>query len=73
MYITVILPVVLYGCETWFLTLEEKCMQGFCGETWRMKLRTRNSHGLENIVNVDPKEMGLDDVDWINLAQNRDK
>jgi len=32
-----------------------------------MKLLVRNKHGLENIVNMDPKEMGLDDVDWINL------
>jgi len=53
--------------------IEEKCLQGFGGETWRMKLLARNKHGLQNIVNVDPKEMGLDDVDWINLAQNRDK
>lgn len=53
--------------------VEEKCMQSFGGETWRMKLLARNKHCLENIVNMDPKEMGLDDVDWINLAQNRDK
>jgi len=25
-YRTIILPVVLYGCETWSLTLMEKCM-----------------------------------------------
>jgi hypothetical protein len=30
----------------------------------------RNTVGLENIVNV---KWGLGDVDWINLAQNRDK
>ena len=24
-YITIILPVVLYGCETWYLTLREEC------------------------------------------------
>jgi hypothetical protein len=24
-YKTIILPVVLYGCETWFLTLREEC------------------------------------------------
>ena len=24
-YITIILPVVLYGCETWSLTLREEC------------------------------------------------
>jgi hypothetical protein len=26
MYRTIILPVVFYGCETWSLTLREKCM-----------------------------------------------
>jgi len=25
MYRTIILPVVLYGCETWSLTLREEC------------------------------------------------
>ena len=25
-YRTIILPVVLYGCETWLLTLREECM-----------------------------------------------
>jgi len=25
MYRTIIFPVVLYGCETWLLTLREKC------------------------------------------------
>ena len=24
-YITIILPVVLYGCEIWLLTLREEC------------------------------------------------
>ena len=38
-----------------------------------MKLLARNKHRLENIVNVDPKGMGLHDVDWINLAQHRKK
>ena len=24
-YKTIILPVIIYGCETWFLTLKEEC------------------------------------------------
>jgi hypothetical protein len=28
-YRTIILPVVLYGCETWPLTLREECRRGF--------------------------------------------
>jgi hypothetical protein len=27
-YKTIILPVVLYGCETWFLTLREEHIEG---------------------------------------------
>ena len=26
---TTVLPVVLYGCETWSLTLREECRQGY--------------------------------------------
>jgi hypothetical protein len=28
-YKTIILPVVLYGCETWSLTLKEECRLGY--------------------------------------------
>jgi hypothetical protein len=31
-YRTTILPLVLYGCETWSLTLREKHRKGCCGE-----------------------------------------
>jgi hypothetical protein len=30
MYKTIILPVVLYGCETWTLTLREECRLRLC-------------------------------------------
>jgi hypothetical protein len=42
-YKTVILPVVLYGCETWFLTLREKhrvrvfCEQRVEEDIWTLK------------------------------------
>ena len=32
-YRIVILPVVLCGCETWFLTLREKCRLRVCQNT----------------------------------------
>ena len=36
MYRTIILPVVLYGCETWTLTLREECrLRGF--ENWMLR------------------------------------
>jgi hypothetical protein len=61
-YKTVILPVVLYGCETWFLTSgEEHRLRGFEnrvlrkifgpkrkeGETWR-KLHNDELHNLHS-------------------------
>jgi hypothetical protein len=60
-YKTIILPVVLYGCETWFLTLREehrlrmfenRMLRRISGpkrdevtEGWR-KLRNEELHGL---------------------------
>ncbi|KAJ4442688.1 hypothetical protein ANN_04277 [Periplaneta americana] len=138
-YKTVILPVVLYGCETWTLTLrEEQRLRMFennvlrkifgakrdevTGE-WRTlhnaelhalyssrdiirniksrRLRwaehvarmgeSRNSYSVlvgrpegkrplerprcrwEDNIKMDLREMGYDDREWINLAQNRDQ
>jgi len=35
-YRTIILPVVLYGCETWLLTLREECrLRVFENRMWR--------------------------------------
>ena len=35
-YLTIILPVVLYGCETWLLTLREECrLRVFENRMWR--------------------------------------
>ncbi|KAJ4443481.1 hypothetical protein ANN_05153 [Periplaneta americana] len=138
-YSTVILPVVLFGCETWTLTLREeqrlrvfenKVLRKICeakrdevtGE-WR-KLHNAELHALysspdiirnvksrrlrwagrvarmgeskneyrvlvgrpegkrplgrprrrwEDNIKMDLREMGYDDRDWINLAQDRDR
>jgi hypothetical protein len=138
-YKTIILPLFLYGCETWFLTLREehrlrvfenrvlgrifgpKRDEGTGG--WR-KLHNEELHGLycspsiirvikarrmrwaghvtrmgevrgaynilvgkperrrplgrprhrwEDDIKMDPREIGFGDVDWIHLAQDRDK
>ncbi|KAJ4439144.1 hypothetical protein ANN_15101 [Periplaneta americana] len=123
-YKTVILPVVLYGCETWTLTLrEEQRLKVFenkvlrkifvakrdevTGE-WRklhnaelhvLRLRwaghvarmgeSRNAYKVgrpegkrplgrskrrwEDNIKMDLREVGYDDRDWINLAQDRDR
>ena len=44
LYITIILPVVLYGCETWSLTLrEERRLRSF----EKRLLRRRGDRGVE--------------------------
>jgi hypothetical protein len=47
-YKKIILPVVLYGCETWSLTLVDN-------------------------MRMDLGEVGWGDVDWIGLAQDRNR
>ncbi|KAJ4428777.1 hypothetical protein ANN_25770 [Periplaneta americana] len=135
-YKTVILPVVLYGCETWTLTLREehrfrvfenKVLRKIFGDEvtgeWR-KLHNTELHALysspdiirniksrrlrwaghvarmgesrnayrvlvgrpegkrplgrprrrwEDNIKMDLREVGYDDRDWINLAQDRDR
>jgi hypothetical protein len=46
--------VVLYGCETWSLTLREE-------------------HRLVDNIKMDLREIGLDGMDLIDLAQDRDQ
>ncbi|KAJ4446813.1 hypothetical protein ANN_13511 [Periplaneta americana] len=129
-YKTVILPVLLYGCETWTLTLREehrlrvfenKVLRKIFGAKrdevtgeWR-KLHNTELHALysspdiirniksrrlrwaghearmgesrnpytvlvgrprrrwEDNIKMDLREVGYDDRDWINLAQDRDR
>jgi hypothetical protein len=47
-YINIILPVVLYGCETWLLTLREKCsLRVFENRVLRRIFETKRNLGLE--------------------------
>jgi hypothetical protein len=136
-YKTIILPVVLYGCETWSLTLREKhrltvfehrvlrrifgpkrdevtdggsctmrsfifctppqilladqikenevggtcgthgsgeeCVQGFDGKAQRKRLLGRPRRRWENGIRMNLRETGWGSVDWIQLAQDRDR
>jgi hypothetical protein len=133
-YKTIILPVVLYGCETWSLTLreenklrvfenrvlrrifgpkrdevigewrklhneelqilysspnqikdnevgrtcgthgrEEECVQGFDGKATRKEPLGRARHRWEDGMRMVLKEIGCGSVDWIQLAQDRDR
>jgi hypothetical protein len=60
MYITVILPVVLYGCETWSLTLREE-----------HRLRVFENSVEEDNIKMDLRKIGIDGVNWIWLARGR--
>ena len=63
-YRTVILPVVLYGCETWSLTLWEE-----------RKLRVFENRVLRKIFGPRRDEVTgvCGYMDWIGLAQDRDR
>ncbi|KAJ4448004.1 hypothetical protein ANN_10014 [Periplaneta americana] len=90
-YKTVILPVVLYGCETWTLTLREEHRRlRWAGHVARMG-ESRNACRVsvgrpegkiplgrprrrwEDYIKMDLREVGYDDREWINLAQDRDR
>jgi hypothetical protein len=112
-YRTLILPVVLYGCETWSLTLREEhrlmaeelndpyCSQNivrviksrrmrWAGHVARMgkkrvayRVSVRKPEGKRPVVRprhrwddnrkMDLQEVGRGDMDWIDLAPDRDK
>ena len=49
-----------------------KCA-GFGGEFKGKKSRDRPRHKSEDDTKMDVKETGLEDTNWINLAQDKDK
>jgi hypothetical protein len=51
---------------------DEKCVNVLVGEPERKRL-LRRGHRRECGFKMDLKEIGWKDVDWINLAQNRDR
>ncbi|PNF18551.1 hypothetical protein B7P43_G08490 [Cryptotermes secundus] len=89
-YKTIILLVVLYGCETWSLTLrEEHTLSVFENRVLRSKkmyaykvlvgkpegnrtLGRPRRMWMDNIKKG-LRETGWDEMDWINLAQERDQ
>jgi hypothetical protein len=67
---SIILPVVLYGCETWSLTLRKlhrlRVLRIFGPKRDEVRCRW-----VDNIK-IDLTETGWDGVDWIDMAQNKD-
>ena len=76
-YKTIILPVVLYGCEAWSLTLREECrLRVF--ENRRIFGTKRDQNGKwrrlhnEELIRMDLKEIGINTRNWVDPPQDRD-
>jgi hypothetical protein len=61
-YSPIILPAVLYGCETSSLTMEEG-----------QRLRKTQAMRWEDNIQRDNQEVGWGGMDWIHLAQEKDR
>jgi hypothetical protein len=48
-------------------------MQGFGRKPERENPLRRPKHGLEDIINTNPQEVGWEVMDWIDLTQGRDR
>ena len=52
---------------------EERNIQGFSGEAWRKGPLGRPRHRWEDNIKMDLQEVGCGGMDWIQLAQDRDR
>ena len=52
---------------------EERRIQGFGGETKGMRRLGKPRRGWEDNIKVDLQEVGCEGMDWIELAQDRDR
>jgi hypothetical protein len=77
-YKTIILPVVLYGCETWAgrvarVVEERKVYKVLVGKPEGKRPLGRPRRRWEDGIRTDLRVIGLGGVDWIRLAQDRDR
>jgi len=52
---------------------EERRIQGFGGETWGYRALARPRRRWEDNIKMDLQEVGCGCMDWIELAQDRDR
>jgi hypothetical protein len=52
---------------------EERCIQGFGGETEGMRSLGRTKRRLEDNIKIDHKEVGCEEMERIILAHDRDR
>ena len=50
---------------------EEKCIQGYGGETWEKRTLGRPRRRWEDNITMGIQEVGCGGMDWIDLAQDR--
>jgi hypothetical protein len=76
-YKTVNLPVVLYGCGTWSLTLRSRMEEGrgiygvLVGRPEGKRPLGRTRRRWEDNIKMDLMEIGIDGENWMRLAQDR--
>ena len=51
----------------------ERRVQGFGGETWEKRPLVRTKHWWEDNIQMDLQEVACEVMDWIELAQDRDR
>ena len=54
-------------------TLSERCKQGFGGNTWGKRPFGRTRRRWEDNIKIDLQEVRCGGMDWIDLAQDRDR
>jgi hypothetical protein len=59
------------GWSTWHG--QERCVQGFGGETWRKKTPVRPRRRWQYNVEIDLEEVGWRGTDWIEQAHDKDR
>ena len=52
---------------------EERCTQGFGGETGGKETTWKTRRSWEDNIKMDLQEMGWGAMDWIDLTQDRDR
>ena len=52
---------------------EELRVRGFGGETWGLELLARTRRRWEDNIKMDLEEVGCGCMDWIELAQDRER
>jgi hypothetical protein len=57
----------------WHVWGDQRCIQGFSGETCGKESLGRPSRRCDDNIEIDFLEVGYEVMDWISLAQDRDR